>query len=140
MTALILSTALGDAGAGIPCAASVAAAIADQAEVADARPGAVLLIELGGVGGRGPTMLASEGARELERELRDAGFEAAARGRLTWLRIAPDDDWRQRLRLALEGAQAPAAVVHLPTARLRDLLDAGDPQADALLLRAELPA
>ena len=138
--ALILSTELGDAGAGISCAASVATAIAGQAEAADVRRGAVLLIELAGEGARGPTMLASEGARELERKLRDAGFEAAARGRLTWLRIPADDGWGERLRGALGGGQASAAVVHLPTARLRDLLDAGDLDADALLLRAELPA
>ena len=51
---------------------------------------------------RGPTMLAADGARELEARLREAGFEAAARGRLAWLRLAAEPAGREALGEALE--------------------------------------
>ncbi len=139
---LILSTELADAGGGIACAAAVATAIAIKHE-GDRRVNApaVLMVELGEPsGGRGPTMLASDGARRLERELRDVGLEAAARGRLTWIRLSPSEDWRERLRHAIATGQSDASVVHLPAAQMREQLDRGAVQPKALLLRAELPA
>lgn len=140
MTALVLSTELADAGGGTPSAASVAVAIAIETEARGHGGGtAVLLVEVGGQGGRGPTMLASDGARRLERELRDAGLEAAARGRLTWARLDAGEGWLERLHLAIEAGNADAAVVHLPPTHLREVLDSGRLRADALLLRAELP-
>ena len=67
---------------------------------------------------RGPTMLAADAARELERRLRDAGLAAAARGRLCWLRLARET-WCEQLVLGLEAAEpARAAVVHVPSAEL----------------------
>ena len=136
---LILSSELAGAGGGLATAAAVAVELAKP----DARlggDGAVLLAELAGERGRGPTMLAAESAREVERRLRDAGLDAAARGRLAWLRL-DRDDWLDRLRLGLDASGSlRAAVVHLPPTGFRAALDSEAPEACAALLRAELPA
>ena len=136
---LILSSELAGAGGGLATAAAVAVELAKP----DARlggDGAVLLAELAGERGRGPTMLAAESAREVERRLREAGLDAAARGRLAWLRL-DRDDWLDRLRLGLDASGSlRAAVVHLPPTGFRAALDSEAPEACAALLRAELPA
>ena len=136
---LILSSELAGAGGGLATAAAVAVELAKP----DARLGgddAVLLAELAGGRGRGPTMLAAESAREVERRLREAGLDAAARGRLAWLRL-DRDDWLDRLRLGLDASGSlRAAVVHLPPTGFRAALDSEAPEACAALLRAELPA
>ena len=86
-------------------------------------------------------MLASPAARELERALRDADLEAAARGHVTWLGLGEGPDWLERLGSALELAgEAGAAVVHVPRARWREALEARRPSPSAVLIRAELPA
>ena len=87
MAQLVLVSELPGAGGAVALAAGCAVAMAR------ATNGAVLLAEVGDGRSRGPTMLAAEGARELESGLRDAGFECAARGRLAWLRIAAEADW-----------------------------------------------
>ena len=73
---LVLATSLGEAKGGLAVAAAVGVALSR------ARP-SVLVVELGGPGRRGPTMLAAGAARELEDALRSDGFErVAARGRV----------------------------------------------------------
>ena len=103
------------AGGGLAWAAAVAIALAREADGARLAggDGAVLLVEVGAERARGPTMLAADRARELERELRAAGFEAAARGRLGWARIAAEEGWIERVGEALElcAGTARAAVV-----------------------------
>ena len=88
---LVLATDLGDARGGL----AVAAAVGVTAAVGE-DPGSasgVLLAELGAEGRRGPTMLASAQARELEEGLRDTGFEpVAARGRLCWLGLPSTEE------------------------------------------------
>ncbi len=143
MAAVILAAELpGARGGGLAWAAAVAVAFAREADAARAAgdDGAVLLVEIGGQRARGPTMLAADGARELERELRAAGFEAAARGRLAWLRLAADEGWVERVGEALElCAGVRAAVVAVPPDLLREVLDDGRLAPAAVLLRAELP-
>jgi hypothetical protein len=62
---LVLATSLGEAKGGLAVAAAVGVALSR------ARP-SVLVVELGGPGRRGPTMLAAGAARELEDALRSA--------------------------------------------------------------------
>ena len=77
---LLLATDVGEAKGGLAVAAAVAVKVAVEES---GRTSGVLLVELGGERGRGPTMLASAPARELEERLREACFErVAARGRL----------------------------------------------------------
>ena len=105
----------------------------------DAEDGAVLLVEVGADRSRGPTMLASQAARELEARMREAGFDCAARGRLAWLRVPAEPGWPEALAEAMRVAgRIRAAVVCVPAELLceaRDHLDAA-----AVLLRAELPS
>jgi hypothetical protein len=138
---VILSSELTGARGGLATAAAVAVALAktDAGPIAG-RDRAVLLAELAEERGRGPTMLAADSAREVERRLREAGLEAAARGRLAWLRLE-GEDWPERLRLGLEAAEPlRAALVHLPPTGFRAALEAEAPAAGAALLRADLPA
>src|SRR5688572_12925850 len=102
MAALVLVSELPGSGGGLALAAGCAVAIAREAAAGGGEAGdAILLVEVGGGRGRGPTMLAAEAARELEGQLRESGFECAARGRLAWLRIAPDPGWPEALAEAL---------------------------------------
>jgi hypothetical protein len=138
---VILAGGLPGAGGELAAAAAVAVAIASRPRRAGTPPRAGLLIEVGSRRGRGPTVLASPAARELEAALRDADFEAAARGHVTWLGIGEGSDWRERLASALELAgEAEAAIVCVPLARWREALEAERPSASAVLIRAELPA
>jgi len=132
---LILAGALAGAGGELATAAAVAVAISAR----DSAAAATLLVELGG-GRRGPTMLASRSARELEARLREAGHPAAARGRLTWLGIAAQDDWPALLdeALGLCGGAA-AAVACIPAACWRQAVECERPAPAGLLVRAELP-
>ena len=85
----VLAGELPDAGGGLAWAAAVAVALAREGDAAPLAGGDGPWPWSRSVGdrARGPTMLAADGARELERELREAGFEAAARGRLAWVRL-----------------------------------------------------
>src|SRR3954451_16024088 len=62
---------------------------------------------------RGPTLLASQGAREAEEALRSAGRRAAARGHLCHLAIDGDSSLEE-VASAVAGSGAELAVVHLP--------------------------
>ena len=107
---------------------------------ADEHGDRVLFAEVGPQRPRGPTILAGEGARALETALRAAGLDAAARGRLAWLRLADDSNWIEHLRCGLDAARPiRAAIVHLPPERWREGLDSAD-RLTAALLRADLPA
>jgi hypothetical protein len=123
-------------GAGDRLATAAAFAVACAASEAAPRP--VALVDVGGAR-RGPTLLASAGARELETAAREAGLECAARGRLAWVAIAGGDGWEDELGIALS-ALAPAAtvVVAVPPPLLRRAL-ASAVAVDGVLLRAALP-
>jgi hypothetical protein len=135
---LMLATDLGQARGGLAVAAAVGVWVAAEAEPRGAS--GLLLAEFGTQGGRGPTILASPGARELEDGLREAGFErVAARGRLCWLGLAPTEEALSELPRALQAVSAQPAIVHMP-ARLWPLaLDEGALRPRAGLLRADLP-
>jgi hypothetical protein len=138
---LILSSELPGAGDGLATAAAVAVELAKRdADESTGSDGAVLLAELGSERDRGPTMLAADSARKLEHRLREAGLGAAARGRVTWMRLE-GDDWLERLQRGLDAAgPLRAALVHLPPTAFRAALDDGAPAAVGALLRADLPA
>ena len=136
MAALVLVSELPGAGGGVALAAGCAVALGHGA----GGERAVLMAEVGASRGRGPTMLASEGARELEGRLRESGFECAARGRLAWLRVAAEPGWPAALAEAIRVAgPIGAAVVSLPGEALRDALADEQLAADAVVLRADLP-
>ena len=139
-SALVLAGAAPGSAGGLATSAAVAVAIAAMDSVGSAADG-VILAELGCERGRGPTMLATDRARELERALREPGLEAAARGRLAWLRLGADEHWDESLRLALDAAgPVRAVVVHLPARHWREALEPGRLNPTGALLRADLPA
>jgi hypothetical protein len=130
---VVLATDLPGAGGGggLPTAASVAVACASSG-------GGVLFAEVGGDARRGPTMLASAAARELEDRLRAAGVEATARGRLCWATLGEAGD---ALRLAIDAARPfHAAIVHLAPAAWREAIEGSPRLAHAALVHAVLPA
>ncbi|MFL5871185.1 MAG: transglycosylase SLT domain-containing protein [Solirubrobacterales bacterium] len=138
----VLASALPGSRGATATAAALGVALAAEADVAEVAggDGATVLIELGGERRRGPTMIASEAARELEATLREAGFEAAARGRLTWVTLELEGDWNGRLAECLDRSSAAAFAVILAPARVwRELLADDRVDADAALLRADLP-
>ena len=142
MPAVVLAGELPDAGGGLAWAAAVAVALARGGDVAPIAgdDGAVVLVEVGSGRARGPTMLAADAARELERDLREAGFEAAARGRLAWVRLEAEDGWIDRLRAVIDLCRgARTAVVCLSPADLRGALGDQRLGVAGVLLRAELP-
>jgi Transglycosylase SLT domain/D-alanyl-D-alanine carboxypeptidase len=135
---LLLATDVGEAKGGLAIAAAIAVALTVQEP---GRPSGVLLAELGGERGRGPTMLASGPARELEQRLREAGLErVAARGRLCWLGLPATVEALGDLPRVLAAVPAASvAIVHLP-ARLWPLaLEEPGLEPRAGLLRADLP-
>ncbi len=131
MSGLVLASELPGAGGMLATAAAVA--------VAAARGGApVILAEVGGARGRGPTMLGAESARSLEAGLREAGYECAARGHLAWLRL-DQDGWSDRLDAALALVDgAPTVVAVLEPAPFGAAVEA-ELGARSALLCAELP-
>ena len=106
---LVLATSLGEAKGGLAAAAAVGVALSR------ARP-SVLVVELGGPGRRGPTMLAAGAARELEDALRSDGFE--------WVAALPPE---------------AVAVAHLPAGMWQSALGGPMGRPVAALLRADLP-
>jgi Transglycosylase SLT domain/D-alanyl-D-alanine carboxypeptidase/Putative Flp pilus-assembly TadE/G-like len=137
---VILATAIGGSGGAMSVAAGVGVAI-----TAEAGGRAVLAVDLDRASdGRGPTVLASESARELEDELRAAEGpfgSAAARGNLCCLALSPDLDPFDRVAELLERrVPAAAVVVNVPPDRWLHALADGRLRARAGLMRAELPA
>jgi hypothetical protein len=132
---LVLATTLGEAKGGLAVAAAVGVALSGGRT-------AVLLAEVGTTGRRGPTMLAATDARELEDGLRRGGFDrVAARGRLCWLGLSPDEDALGELRRAIEAVpEGGLAVAHVPPGLWQPAVNGatlGRPAA--ALLRADLP-
>jgi hypothetical protein len=137
---LVIATGLPGAGGDVATAAAVAVAATSLDRVRDR--GGVLLVEMGGERRRGPTMLASHGARRLEEELRGEGLAAAARGALCWVHAEGEDgDPLAGLRAALRAAHAEAAVAFacLPPHAWRPALEDERLWVAGALLRAELP-
>jgi hypothetical protein len=99
----------------------------------------VLMIETLAERRRGPTMLASDAARRLERSLGEAGVSAAARGRLCWVSVSGDDPLDGVAAAMSAAPEARAAVVHLTAAAWRAALGDEDLAVTAGLLRADLP-
>jgi len=129
-----MATDLGAASGGLAVAAGVAVALAGEGS-------GVLLAEVGAERGRAPTVLASRSARELEDRLRDRGFGlVAARGRLCWLCLPAGEDGVGELASALDAADTPLAVAHLPAAAWLGVLEHPALRVRAGLLRADLPA
>jgi hypothetical protein len=135
---VILASAIGSSGG----AASLAAAIG-VAATAGAGGGAALLVDVAGGQRRGPTVLASEAARELEDRVRGIGgvFEAAAaRGNLCHLSLPDAEDPLEPVAALLANElPASAVIVHMsqelwPRAIVDERLSAA-----AGVLRAELP-
>jgi hypothetical protein len=137
-TSLVLATDLGDAKGGLAIAAAVAVTVAVEG------PGpssGVVLVELGGGHARGPTMLASAPARELEEALHETGCkQVAARGRLCWLGLPASAEALDELPRTLHAAPVGSlAIVHLPARLWRVALAKPDLRPRAGLLRADLP-
>jgi hypothetical protein len=136
---LILASSVGGAGGGAALAAAVGVATA----TALPRPGPVLLADLDPPPRpRGPTMLASGPAWELEEALRELGSAfagSAARGHLCHLPL-PSAGGLDLLAELLE-SRPPAAYViaHLPEGMWATAVDRAL-GASAGLLQAELPA
>lgn len=116
---------------------AIAAALACTASEPDR---AALLIELGE--GRPPssTLIATAGARELERRLMAHMPEAAlaSRGRFCQLTLSPGAESTGAVLAALPLARESAAVVHLPPPLLRPLLSEPRLRPGGVVLRADL--
>jgi hypothetical protein len=107
LTPAILTT-----GTGRGPSQGLAAAIA--VEAAALTGAGTLFVELGaGARRRGPTLLASPTAREVEERLRAAGRRAAARGQVCHLAVE-DGEAIQEVAAAVADSGAELAVVHLP--------------------------
>jgi hypothetical protein len=128
----ILVTAVGGAGGSKAAAAALACAAAEPD-----RPG--LLIDVGGRVPR-PTLVSSTGARELEERLAAhlPHLPAASRGQTCHLAVDDDPGAFDSIRSALPLARESVAVVHLPPARLQDVLGEVGIRASGALLRADL--
>jgi hypothetical protein len=132
---LIIAAELPGAGGGLAAAASVAVTLA----VSSPDPRGVLMIETRAERRRGPTMLASDAARKLERALAEAGVRAAARGRLCWVSVADADPLHGVAAAISAGLEARAAIAHLTADDWRAALGRDELDVAAGLLRAELP-
>jgi len=137
---VVLATSVAGAGGGVAVAAAVGVAAATGAEDRSA-----LLIDVDPPArARGPTVLASDGARALEDRLRGLGspFEAAAaRGHLCYLPLPAHDDPLGLVAELLEQEPSAAVViVHLPQRLWAQALE--DPRLHPAggLMCAELPA
>ena len=131
MSRLVLSTEVGRCADGASTAAAFGVACATR------HGGGVVLAEAGDGPRRRPTLLSSVAARDHERALRDAGFDAAARGRLCWTRLG--DDLVEALTAITAVAGGAATVVaHLAAPDWRSALESTGLGARAALIRADL--
>lgn len=117
---------------------AAAAALACAGSESD-RPG--LLIDVGGRPPR-PTLIASGGARELEERLAVhlPQLKAASRGETCHLAVDPGSEGRAGIRAVLPLVRDSLAVLHLPPALCREVLDSADVEVSGILLRADLAA
>ena len=130
MTAVIL---VGGADRG--ASRSLAAAVAVEAAVLT---GAGTLLAEVGARRRGPTLLASSGARELEAALRSSGRTASARGHLCQLTV--EEEGVGELVASVADSGAELAVVHLPGKLWVPALDTEGFAATGGCLLVSLPA
>jgi hypothetical protein len=116
---------------------AAAAALACAASESDR---AALLVDLEEGKALRPTLIATAGARGLEERLAahlpDAAI--ASRGRICQLKLPPEREAIETLAAALPLAREAAAVVHVPPALLRALLDGARIRSTGVLLRADL--
>jgi hypothetical protein len=129
---LVLSTEVGRCADGVSTAAAFAVACATREG-----GGGVVLAEVSGGPRRRPTLLSSAEARDHERTLRDAGFEAAARGRVCWARLGDDPVESLEAAAAVAGRSA-TVVAHLPAPDWRSAIESPGLGARAALIRADL--
>jgi hypothetical protein len=137
---VVLATSVGGVGGGAALAAAVGVAAACDDEPGSA---AVLLADLDpSPAARGPTLLASAGARELEdavRGLGDDGAIPAARGHLCQVAISGDDRLGRLAALLASPLPASLVLVHLAERDWARALDHPGIPARGGLLQAELP-
>jgi hypothetical protein len=135
---VILASGIGGSGG----AASMAAAIA-VAATAGANGGAALVVDIATGQRRGPTMLASESARELEDRVRALGgaFEAAAaRGNLCHLSLPEaEEPLEPVVELLTHEVPAAAVIVHMEQDLWPRAIADERMRAAAGVLRADLP-
>lgn len=134
---LVLATSARGASGGLAAAAALGVAAAERG-----RGGGVLLVEAGAPArGRAPTLLASDGARALEAELRGRmpAARVAARGRLCWLCLEGDAAVGELGCLVAEGLDADAVVAYLPPREWGQALNRVELAPRAGLVRADLP-
>lgn len=128
-------TAVGAAEGSRGAAAALACAGADPDQ-------ATLLVDVGGRPPR-PTLLASTAARQLEERLvaHLSKARVAARGQVCHLSVAADAEGLEAAAAAVTVARGVLAVLHLPPALLRSLLEESQgPRPSGALLRADLAA
>jgi hypothetical protein len=128
---VVLVTSIGAASGSRAAAAALTCAGSEPD-----RPG--LLIDFGGRPPR-PTLIASSGARELEERLAVhlPALRAASRGQTCHLAVDLGEECLEGVRSALPLVRDSVAVLHVPPASCRDLLDAGF-NANGVLLCADL--
>lgn len=140
--AVVIATSVGGAGGGAALAAAVGVAAAGGSP--ERRPAAVLLVDLDrSPRTRGPTMLASAPARELEDVVRALGAPftaAAARGHLCQLALDGEDGLDRVAELLAARLPASLVVVHVPESLWSEAIADGRFGARAGLLQADLPA
>lgn len=133
MSPVVLVSRVGAAKGSRPLAAALAC-------IASELDRAVLLVDLAEGRAPRPTLIASAGARGLEKRLTAHLPEAAvaSRGRICEMRLPPERDAVGILAAALPLARESVAVVHLPPALLRTVLCDSRIRSSGVLLRADL--
>ncbi len=134
---LVVVSALESARGGLACGAALAWALAGL----DHEPCGVAFVERRAGRTRGATLLASNPARRLESELGVHGFQAAARGRVTWVALDPELPFSEAVAVLASVASAAGArfvVVHASPEDLRGVLAASPTRATAVI-RVDLP-
>lgn len=129
---VVVVTAVGAASGSRAAAAALACAGSEPD-----RSG--LLVDIGGRPPR-PTLVASNGARELEERLTAhlPELRAASRGGTCHLALPGDVDAPERLLAALPLVREAVAVLHVPPELFQDVLRVGGVDPNAVLLCAEL--
>jgi hypothetical protein len=99
-----------------------------------------LLVEAGGgARRRGPTLLASAGARQVEEALRASGLRASARGHVCHLAVA-DAEPIEEVVASVAASEAELAIVHLPGALWVPALEAEGLATVGACLLVSLPS
>jgi transglycosylase-like protein with SLT domain/D-alanyl-D-alanine carboxypeptidase-like protein/putative Flp pilus-assembly TadE/G-like protein len=119
---------------------SLALAAAVAVEAAAATGARTLLVEVAeGARRRGPTLLSTPAARELEDSLRIAGWSGSARGHLCHLGLGTDGEPLETLGATMHEGGAELVVAYLPAALWVPALDSDEIGALGGLIVVELP-